>query len=296
MSIQQGSNIILEAIVKDPNNNLLEGVPVEFYDGNTSKGESITDEYGNAKSEMFEVDDPSDLEAWACQVVNDGYVYAHDYDVSFTQDTFIGEVGSSISVSVLVTDMNEPVNGAGVILKSNIGTTYTSNTNSSGIATFSISDLSEIGTYTFEASYGSLTATCNVLIPIYWDKVTSDNSSNYYVNTTKNSFTYNSNGYYVLSSINTGQDMYVDLRGYKDVINGKKVRFEADCELNGNTISIAITASGIKTQNYTQDGVIYIEGTVSSSSTTSYLRILKSNATSGDSIKIKSFLVYFIDE
>lgn len=54
---------------------------------------------------------------------------------------------------------------------------YTSNTNSNGVASFSISDLSSSGKYTFEASYGSLTAECEVINALFYDDGITDTAS-----------------------------------------------------------------------------------------------------------------------
>lgn len=146
----------------------------------------------------------------------------------------------------------------------------------------------------FDLEYRRLQSeTYELIDAFYLDNATSDHTSNYFLNTNNNSLTYNSNGYYVLQCNNTGNEMYVDLRGKESLIKGQRVRFEADLELNGNTISMAMTGTGITSQSYSTDGICYIEGDVPSTITTSHLRISKANASSGDNIKIKSIRAYY---
>ena len=169
----------------------------------------------------------------------------------------------------------------------------TASTGDSGVASYTYTGVAD-GEVEFQFRYGSILSGIFVIKDaFYLDNATSDQTSNYFLNTNNNSLTYNSNGYYILQSNATGTEMYVDLRGKENLIKGRRVRFEADLELNGNTVSMAMTGTGITSQTYSTDGICYIEGDVPSTITTTHLRISKATATSGDNIKIKSIRVYY---
>lgn len=100
----------------------------------------------------------------------------HNYDLQFTQSTYIGEVGDTITVDVLLTDCDGAVSGEAITLTGD-GSEYTSNTNSNGVASFSISDLSTVGTFTFTASYGSVSAECTVINAYFLDDGVSETAT-----------------------------------------------------------------------------------------------------------------------
>lgn len=130
----------------------------------------------------------------------------------------------------------------------------------------------------------------------YYDPVTQDQTSNYFLNTNANSITYNSDGYYLLQANTTGNELYVDLRNLIDTVKGKKVRFEADLELKGNTIQMAMMGVGMTNPpSFSQDGIYYVEWDIPNDATYVHFRIRKQNAVTGDSIKIKNWILYFIE-
>jgi len=109
-------------------------------------------------------------------------IYSLSYNLSntlqFSEDTVIAEVGDTIPLSVTLKDAyGVGVKNVAVTLTGG-GSSYTSNTNSQGVASFSISDLSTGGKYTFTASYGSITAECTVINAMMYDKAITGQDSN----------------------------------------------------------------------------------------------------------------------
>lgn len=112
-------------------------------------------------------------------------VESHDYELQFSQDTYITQVGDTLEIEVSLFDYNNPISDAVIVL--NTGSSYyTSITNQQGIATFNISNLSTSGKFTFIASYGSLITECEVINGIFVDSAnatwTGTQVSNVYAN------------------------------------------------------------------------------------------------------------------
>ncbi len=128
---------------------------------------------------------------------------------------------------------------------------------------------------------------------IYFDPVTSDTTSNYYINSNNVDISYN-DGYIVITSKNTGREMYVDLRSISEDIKGKTVNFEVEVDTNG------ITGIVLRTYNITPtasmnivNGVNLLENvSIPSDANLPLFRITKTNSTSGQSFKIKNIKVY----
>ena len=133
-----------------------------------------------------------------------------------------------------------------------------------------------------------------VLDCIYYDPVTSDTTSNYYINTSNVTKEY-SDGYIVITSINTGTDQIVDLRSLTDDIKGKTVNIEVEIDTNEMTglVLRTVNLSPSNASVSVVDGVNKLENVVIPSDASNlYIRIVKTSSTSGNSFKFKNLKVY----
>lgn len=144
--------------------------------GTTNSSGVATIEYtGTGAGEIEVVAVSGDYESDTILVIDDYVPVATDF--SFETLTPIVEVGDTISLkAVLLDQYSVGIEDAEITVT--VGSSeYTSNTNSSGVASFSISDLSSSGKFTFEASYGSLTAECEVINALFYDDGITDTAS-----------------------------------------------------------------------------------------------------------------------
>ena len=119
-----------------------------------------------------------------------------------------------------------------------------------------------------------------------------DTTSNYYINSNNVSIAYN-NGYITVTSINTGTDQIVDLRSIANDLKGKTVNFEVEIDPNGMTGLVLRTVNLSPTKSVSVvDGVNKLENVAIPSDSTVYLRIVKTNSTSGNSYKFKNIKIY----
>lgn len=140
--------------------------------------------------------------------------------------------------------------------------------------------------------------TYDVLDCIYYDDMSTDTNTNYYLNTLNNSISYDStNKKLVVTALNSN-GMYVDLRGLLNQVKGKTVKIEVDvepinCSLrlqcfpqgNGvNLTDLVSTATTLITEPYD----------VPSDSTNAYFRISGSYVSSSSSFKFKNWKIYVV--
>ena len=132
---------------------------------------------------------------------------------------------------------------------------------------------------------------------IYFDGVTSDTSSNYYVNSSYTTIAY-SNGYITLTALTSvSGNLYVDLRSLTSSLKGKTVNIEVDCVLNNVETRVRLMKNGstLKTTEYTStDGTFTLENVdcTDGTATTYYIRIETRNASANDTIRFKNLKVY----
>lgn len=230
----------------------------------------------------------------------------HKYDLQFTQDTFIGEVGDTITVDVLLTDCDGAVSGETITLVGN-NSEYTSNTNSQGVASFSISDLSESGEYTFVASYGTLEAECTVINALYFDDTSTNTTSRYFVNTaSETTISYENNKIKMTCGTEVGRNG-IELRNGTALplenLKGKNIKFKVD--LSGVTrkmnCNIKQTVGGSTTSN--TDTHISTDGTITSNvltidenATMVRMQIIPNTSASGDIYYLTNWTVWAVDE
>lgn len=104
-------------------------------------------------------------------------ILINSYEFTLSDSSLIVEVGDTINLSATLLKNGNPFSGETITLVCSDGSEYTSNTNSQGIATFNISDLSTTGEFTFTASYGSLEAECTVINGVFYLPILSDQIS-----------------------------------------------------------------------------------------------------------------------
>ena len=128
----------------------------------------------------------------------------HDYSIAFGSSTY-NAIAGSCTVTVTLLDDGVAVSGATISVTGSDSSLYTGITNSSGIASITLRNISS--TTTFTASFSGVSATCTVSTITYFfnDDASSDNTSNYGNSTAlrnngTNTFTWDSNGYYVLTN------------------------------------------------------------------------------------------------
>ena len=136
----------------------------------------------------------------------------------------------------------------------------------------------------------------DVLDCIYYDDMSSDTSSNYYVNTANNSIGYN-NGYVTITAnTSTSGNLYVDLRSLTNDLIGKTVNVEVDVVLNGVSARLRILKNGSSLMNSeytTSDGTITLQNVDLTETADSYfIRLETRNTAIGDSIQFKNLKVY----
>ena len=131
---------------------------------------------------------------------------------------------------------------------------------------------------------------------IFYDPTTSDQSSNYFINTSGGASLSYQNGYYILS-LGTSSN-YVDLRSIASSVKGKTVNFEVDVVLNGASVRTRVYNGGIvlKSSPYTTtDGTIRVEDvTIPNDENTVFFRLERRYTDDGNSISFKNFKVYLV--
>lgn len=193
--------------------NGVNGLTVTFKDGSTTLGTSTTNSSGIATYTI------SGLNAGnhsITAVVTENSTYAastssavtltvnnHSYSLAFSAASYVA-TGGSATLECTLLDNNVPVEGATISVSGSDSSLYSSITNSSGIATVTVSNVT--GTLSYTCSYSNVSDTCTVIATSYlfYDDATTDSSSRYTKADTKCSFTYDSNGYYVLSKTTSG--------------------------------------------------------------------------------------------
>ena len=181
-SIGVGESVLLTASVSWNDGESYDGETVAFYDGNTSLGTGLTDVNGVATltASSLAVGSHSitasidGVTSSAVSVV----VYTHSYSLSFSQSSYVAS-GGSATLELTLLDNNVAVSGATVTVTGSDGSVYNGITNSQGVASVTVSNIST--TITFTASYSNVSDTCQVIVSsyIFYDDATADNSSQY---------------------------------------------------------------------------------------------------------------------
>ena len=169
-------------------------------------------------------------------------------------------------------------------------------TDENGVATFTYTGAGR-GKINIVAESGDLVSeTFVVLDCIYYDAVTSDTTSNYYINTNNATISYD-DGIVLTSKVASA--IYADLRTILNQIKGKTINIEVevsditDCEVRLEFIPNSVATA--YTQYSANDGVLSLSNvTVPNDSTNGFVRVSTRNQSIGGEFKFKNLKVYLI--
>lgn len=171
------------------------------------------------------------------------------YHIEFSEDSYTA-VGGSATLEIMLQSNYQPLSGATVTVTGSDSSLYTGITDSTGLATVTVTNISAETSFT--ASYNNVSDTCTVTIPSYlfYDDATSDSSSRYTKADNKCSFTYDSNGYYVLSKTTSGGTSGIKIN---DTTFPKNVKITVDVYMttNANTQPKLLFKNPSATYGYT---------------------------------------------
>ena len=158
-----GDNVLLTATVMD-RSTPVEAAEVTFKVGETVLGTDETDAngvatYTYAASTVGSFDFTASYQDSTSSVVS--VSVNHSYSLSFSQSSYVATGGSATLEMTLLED-NVAKTGASVTVTGSDGSVYNGITNSQGIASVTVSNIST--TITFTASYSNVTDTCIVTI------------------------------------------------------------------------------------------------------------------------------------
>lgn len=129
---------------------------------------------------------------------------------------------------------------------------------------------------------------------IYYDAVTSDTTSNYYINTNNATISYD-DGIVLTSKVASA--IYADVRTILNQIKGKTINIEVevsditDCEVRLEFIPNSVATA--YTQYSANDGVLSLSNvTVPNDSTNGFVRVSTRNQSIGGEFKFKNLKVY----
>ena len=241
---------------------------VTFYDGSTSLGTGTTNSSGVATytlsglsvgshsiTAVVTATDTYDTSTSSASTLT---VLDHSYSIAFSQSSYTA-VGGSAEISCTLTDNGSAVSGVTVGFTGSDSSLYTGITDSSGVATVTVSVSAET---TFTASYSNVSDVCTVTVQTGWfDPCTSsDNLTGYgsYINLRDNTSQSITLGYdstenaYVLYGANNGGKQNLIPCSYLD--GATNFKFEAEVMTKGNSgyyqFGIGVTSTDSKTTSY----------------------------------------------
>lgn len=135
--------------------------------------------------------------------IDDDVEPVHIYSLSFSESSYEASGGSAV-LSLTLLDNSLPVDGALVSVTGSDSSSYTAATNSLGVATVTVNNISADTTFT--ATYSNVSDSCTVIVPVspylFYDECNSASGLSNYANpvTVRRSgnctLAYDSNGYY----------------------------------------------------------------------------------------------------
>ena len=166
------------------------GLTVTFKDGTTSLGTATTNSSGVATytlsglavgshsiTAVVTATDTYDTSTSSASTLT---VLDHSYSLAFSQSSYAAS-GGSATLELTLTDNSVPVSGATISISGSDSSSYSCITNSSGVGTVTVSNVSSETTFT--ASYQGATDTCTVTVGpsyLFYDDCTSSSGlSNY---------------------------------------------------------------------------------------------------------------------
>lgn len=162
------NTVNISATLKDSSNAAISGATITFKEGTTTLGNSTTNSSGVATYTYTGA-------SVGDHTINAGFAgdstYAsstgnvsvtvtdHVYSISFNQSSYVA-TGGSVEISCTLLRDSSPFSGATVSVTGSDSSVYSGITDSSGVATVTVSNISAETTFT--ASYSGATATCTV--------------------------------------------------------------------------------------------------------------------------------------
>ena len=176
-------------------------------------------------------------------------IQASCYHIEFSEDSYVA-VGGSATLEISLQENYAPKVGATVTVTGSDSSLYSGITNSNGVATITVTNIAVETTFT--CSYNNVTDTCTVTVSnvLFYDDATTDSSSRYTRANTNCSFTYDSDGYYVLSKTNGSGTSGIKIN---DTTFPKNVKITVDVYMttNANTQPKLLFKNPSATYGYT---------------------------------------------
>ena len=280
-----GDTVTLTATVKDENNNARSGVSVTFKDGTSTLTTASTNSSGVATASTSSLSQGShSLTAVVSgdSSYNDGSssavtvtVSTHNYSIAFSQSSYTA-VGGSATLEITLLDNSAPVVGAVISVSGTDSSSYSGLTNSSGVASVTVNNISS--ETSFICVYSNVSDTCTVTVPSYlfYDDCSSSSRLSEYgsavqlFNTTGAvSLSYNSteNAYSLTKTSNADK-----FGGYKipiTTLDGIRVTFKAKVQSTSaySQFGIGIQQSTSKFEMIRIRGDKYLDGFKNSTNT-----------------------------
>ena len=170
VNVQVGTNVTFTATVTS-SSTPVEGLTVTFKDGTATLGTGTTNSSGVATystsslsvatHSITAVTSENDTYSTSTSSAVSVTVYDHLYSLAFSQSSYTA-TGGSAEISCTLLDNNVPVEGATISVTGSDSSLYSGITNSSGIASVTVSNLSVDTTFT--CSYGNVSDVCTVTV------------------------------------------------------------------------------------------------------------------------------------
>ena len=156
------------------------------------------------------------------------------YHIEFSEDSYVA-TGGSATLEIMLQENYAPKSGATVTVTGSDSSLYTGITDSTGLATVTVSVSS---TTTFTCSYSNVSDTATVTVSqyIFYDDASVDNSSQYTSYSIQNTsgkvnITFENNAYKITNNTTSGRA----LLQFGDTVLQNNVRISADIKLGGTS-------------------------------------------------------------
>lgn len=180
------------------------------------------------------------------------------YHIEFEQSSYIAVSGSA-TVSVYLQSNYAPLSGATVSISGSDGSSYTCITNSNGIGSCTVSNISASTTFTASYSNVSDTATVNPMTYLMNEDASTDNSSNVFGdayalrNNGTNTIAWNSGGYYLLTNTKSQAESMRTLKQLDGVTSDFCIEYDSYVEGSNGSSGFVIYNSSSSWEKLTDD-------------------------------------------
>lgn len=182
----------------------------------------------------------------------------HNYSIAFSQSSYTAS-GGSATLEITLLDSNVPVQSASVTVTGSDSSSYTGITNSNGIASVTVSNISSETTFT--ATYQNVTAVCTVSVLNYLinDDATSDNSSSLFGssvplrNSGSNTVSWDNGNYYLVTNSSSQKESMRVLSPLTGVTDDFVFEYDSYVEQVGGSSGFVIYNSSTAWEKLTDD-------------------------------------------